>query len=135
MQKSELDSNLFHSISKYLNSGKLMEKTNSTDRAALEILSQVMDEKLGSSNLVAREVSRAFNSVKSADLRRAGLLFESLPRWQKIEVYEDATYRAHEAIGSQEISSARRWPISDRENANESKNRSLQKPLPQFLIE
>ena len=112
-----------------------MEKTNSTDRAALEILSQVMDEKLGSSNLVAREVSRAFNSGKSADLSRAGLLFESLPRWQKIEVYEDATYRAHELIGSQEISSARRWPISDRENVNESKNRSLQTPLPQFLIE
>ena len=111
-----------------------MEKTNSTDRAALEILSQVMDEKLGSSNLVAREVSRAFNSGKSADLSRAGLLFESLPRWQKIEVYEDATYRAHESISSKEISSARRWPISDRENANESKNRSLQKPLPQFLI-
>ena len=64
-----------------------MEKTNSTDRAALEILSKVMDEKLGASNLVAREVYRAFNSGKSADLSRAGLLFESLPRWQKIEVY------------------------------------------------
>ena len=112
-----------------------MEKTNSTDRAALEILSQVMDEKLGPSNLVAREVSRAFNSGKLADLSRAGLLFESLPRWQKLEVYEDATYRAHASVGSHEISSARRWPISDRENANESQTRSLQKPLPQFLIE
>ena len=112
-----------------------MEKTNSTDRAALEILSQVMDEKLGSSNLVAREVSRAFNSGKSADLSRAGLLFESLPRGKKIEVYEGAKYLAYESIGSKERSSARRWPISDRENANESQIRSLQKPLPQFLIE
>ena len=112
-----------------------MEKTNSTDRAALEILSQVMDEKLGSSNLVAREVSRACNTGKLADLSRAGLLFESLPRWQKIEVYEGATYLAHESIGSEEKSSARRWSISDRPNANGSKNRGLQTPLPKFLIE
>tara|TARA_B100000459_G_scaffold142121_1_gene102523 strand:+ start:242 stop:580 length:339 start_codon:yes stop_codon:yes gene_type:complete len=112
-----------------------MEKTNSTDRAALEILSQVMDEKLGSSNLVAREVSRAFNTGKLADLSRAGLLFESLPRWQKIEVYEGATYLANESKGSKEVSSARRWPISDRANADGSKNRDLQTPLPKFLIE
>ena len=112
-----------------------MEKTNSADRAALEILSQVMDEKLGTSNLVAREVSRAFNTGKLADLSRAGLLFESLPRWQKIEVYEGAAYRAHESIGSKEISSARIWPIPYRENAHEPKNRSLQTPLPKFLTE
>lgn len=127
---------IFSTVSdKYFNLGKLMEKTNSTDRAALEILSQVMDEKLGSSNLVAREVSRAFSTGKLADLSRAGLLFESLPRWQKIEVYEGATYLAHESIGSKEISSARRWPISDRANANGSKNRGLQTPLPKFLTD
>ena len=93
-----------------------MEKTKSTDRAALEILSQVMDEKLGSSNLVAREVTRAFNTGKSADLSRAGLLFESLPRWQKIEVHAGATYLAHESIVSNERSSARKWSIPGKEN-------------------
>ena len=112
-----------------------MVKTNSTDRAALEILSQVMDEKLGSSNLVAREVTRAFNTGKLADLSRAGLLFESLPRWQKIEVYEGATYRAHESVTSKERSSARKWPISGEENFTESKIRSLQTPPPKFLTD
>ena len=112
-----------------------MEKTKSTDRAALEILSQVMDEKLGSSNLVAREVTRAFNTGKLADLSRAGLLFESLPRWQKIEVFEGATYRAHESITSKERSSARKWPISCKGNFTELKSCSLQTPPPKFLTD
>ena len=112
-----------------------MEKTKSTDRAALKILSQVMDEKLGSSNLVAREVTRAFDTGKWADLSRAGLLFKSLPRWQKIEVYEGATYRAHESIASKEGSSARKWPISNKENFTELKIRSLQTPPPKFLTD
>ena len=112
-----------------------MEKTKSTDRAALEILSQVMDEKLGSSNLVAREVTRAFNTGKLADLSRAGLLFESLPPWQKIEVYEGATYRANESIASKARSSARKWPISGKANFTELKTRSLQTPPPKFLTD
>ena len=112
-----------------------MEKTKSTDRAALEILSQVMDEKLGSSNLVAREVPRAFNTGKLADLSRAGLLFESLPRWQKIEVHEGATYRAHESISSNGRSSARKWSISGKQKLTELKIRSLQTPPPKFLTD
>ena len=112
-----------------------MEKRKSTDRAALEILSQVMDEKLGSSNLVAREVTRAFDTGKLADLSRASLLFESLPRWQKIEVYEGATYRAHESITSKERSSARKWPFSGKDNFTELKIRTLQTPPPKFLTE
>ena len=112
-----------------------MEKRKSTDRAALEILSQVMDEKLGSSNLVAREVTRAFDTGNLADLSRAGLLFESLPRWQKIEVYKGATYRAHESIASKERCSARKWPILGKENFTELKIRSLQTPPPRFLTD
>ena len=112
-----------------------MEKIKSTESAALEILSQVMDEKLGPSNLVAREVTRAFNTGKSADLSRAGLLFKSLPRWQKIEVYEGATYRAHESIASKERSSARKWPISGKENFTELNIKSLQTPPPKFLTD
>ena len=112
-----------------------MEKTKSTDRAALEILSQVMDEKLGSSNLVAREVTRAFKTGKLADLSRAGLLFESLPRWQKIEVHAGATYLAHESIASNERSSARKWSIPGKEKFTELKIRSLQTPPPKFLTD
>ena len=112
-----------------------MEKTKSTDRAALEILSQVMDEKLGSSNLVAREVTRAFNTGKLAELSRAGLFFEALPRWQKIEVHEGATYRAHKSIASNERSSARKWSTSGKENFTELKIRSLQTPPPKFLTD
>ena len=112
-----------------------MVRTKCTDRAALEILSKVMDEQLGSSNLVAREVTRAFDTGKLADLSRAGLLFESLPRWQKIEVYEGATYRAHESIASKARSSARKWTISGKANFTELKIRSLQTPPPKFLTD
>ena len=114
---------------------KLMESADSTHRAALEILSQVMDEKLGASNLVSREVMRAFQTGMETDLKRAGLLFDALPVWQKKEVYKQARYRAYETVDSINIPSARIWQTSGSEASNELRPGSLQTPPPRFLID
>jgi hypothetical protein len=114
---------------------KLMESADSIHRVALEILSQVMDEKLGASNLVSREVMRAFQTGMETDLNRASLLFDTLPGWQKNEVYKQARYRAYESVNSTDISSARIWQTSSSEVSNDLRSGVLQTPPPRFLID
>jgi hypothetical protein len=114
---------------------ELMEQVETFNRRALGILSYVMDEQLGASNLVSREVSRAFETGVLVDLNRAGLLFDSLPGWQKTELHKKAKNRAHDSIRIDRRSTARDWLPSEERILTNLQPKRLRTQLPSFLID
>ena len=114
---------------------ELMEQVETLNRTALGILSYVMDEQLGASNLVSREVFRAFETGVLVDLNRAGLLFDSLPGWQKTELHKQAKNKAHDSIKIDRKSTARDWSPSEEEIVIELQTKKLRTQLPSFLID
>ena len=89
-----------------------MSQIDPVDHRALGILSSAMNKQLGISNIVSREVSRAFKSGEIKDLTRAGMLFDTLPRWQKMEAQREAQIKHIFGGGADNNNTARRWTIS-----------------------
>ena len=112
-----------------------MSQIDPIDRRALGILSRAMNKQLGVSNLVSREVTRAFETGKLKDKNRAGLLFDSLPGWQKIEVHREADDQAYILMEQKKRNTAREWNIA---TPNEKKSvvpSNFPSRLPTFLVE
>ena len=112
-----------------------MSKIDVFDRRALFIFSSAMNKQLGVSNLVSREVDRAFQSGELRDRHRAGILFDSLPRWQRIEVQREADDQAHKLMEKDKKTTARKW--EDRSNKSREHELTKKTPprLPSFLLE
>ncbi|GAB4173002.1 MAG: hypothetical protein OHK0024_09560 [Thalassobaculales bacterium] len=65
-----------------------------TERRALGILSDTVNQQLGQANLVAREVRRAYQTGKAVDMFTARAAFNALPGWQRRQIDEAAQERA-----------------------------------------
>jgi hypothetical protein len=114
---------------------ELMGQIETLNRKALGILSYVMDEQLGASNLVSREVSRAFETGVIVNLNRASLLFDTLPGWQKSELHKQAKTKAHNSAKIDRTSTARDWSFSKEEMLTDLPPKRLRTRLPIFLME
>ncbi|MBH67072.1 MAG: hypothetical protein CMM58_01845 [Rhodospirillaceae bacterium] len=112
-----------------------MSQIDPLDRRALGILSRAMNKQLGVSNLVSREVSRAFETGKLKDKNRAGLLFDSLPGWQKIEVQREADDQAYILMEQKKSNTGREWNISKLEGKKNVLPDNFSTRLPTFLVE
>ena len=117
-------------------SGEKMSQIDPVDHRALGILSSAMNKQLGISNIVSREVSRAFKSGEIKDLTRAGMLFDTLPRWQKMEVQREAQDQAYLSVeGADNNKTARRWDNLSWEHQKKQFDEELPGQLPSFLID
>ncbi|MED5225394.1 MAG: hypothetical protein VX962_00120 [Pseudomonadota bacterium] len=113
-----------------------MSQIDPVDHRALGILSSAMNKQLGISNIVSREVSRAFKSGEIKDLTRAGMLFDTLPRWQKMEVQREAQDQAYLSLeGADNNNTARRWDNLSLEHQKKQFDEELPGRLPSFLID
>ena len=112
-----------------------MPQIDPLDRRALGILSSAMNEQLGVSNLVSREVDRAYRSGEIKDVTRAGLLFATLPRWQKIEVQREAHDKAYLSLKRADKNSERDWRSISSGNQRKYLDEGLPGQLPSFLID
>ena len=116
-------------------SGEKMSQIDPVDRRALGILSSAINKQLGLSNIVSREVTRAFKSGEIKDLTRAGILFETLPRWQKMEVQQEAQDQAYLSVEGADNNTARRWDNLSFRHENKQFDEELPGRLPSFLID
>ena len=116
-------------------SGEKMSQIDPVDRRALGILSSAINKQLGISNIVSREVTRAFKSGEIKDLTRAGILFDTLPRWQKMEVQQEAQDQAYLSVEGADNNTARRWDNLSFRNENKQVDEELPGRLPSFLID
>jgi hypothetical protein len=114
---------------------ELFGQVETLNRKALGILSYVMDEQLGASNLVSREVLRAFETGVMTDINRASLLFDLLPGAQKTELHKQAKSRAYDSIKMDRRSTARDWSFSKEEMLIDLQSLRLRTRPPSFLIE
>ena len=114
---------------------ELVRQVETLNRKALGILSYVMDEQLGASNLVSREVLSALESGVITDLNRASLLFDSLPGAQRAELHKQAKSRAYDSIKIDRRSTARDWSLSNQEMLSDVQSKRLRTRPPSFLIE
>ena len=105
------------------------------DRRALGILSSAMDKQLGISNLVSREVNRAFKTGQLKDRTRASLLFDSLPRWQRIEVQKEADDQAYKLMAKNKKTTARKWGDLSNDSRQTEWTKKNPPRLPTFLLE
>ncbi|EKE76828.1 hypothetical protein [Oceanibaculum indicum] len=64
------------------------------DRQALGILAETVSVTLGMSNIVTREVRRAYESGRTVDLFTAKAAFNALPGWQRQQIGDAAEERA-----------------------------------------
>ena len=112
-----------------------MSQIDPLDRRALGILSSAMNKQLGVSNLVSREVDRAYRSGEIKDVTRAGLLFATLPRWQKVEVKREAQDKAYLSLKSADKNSERDWRSISSGNQRKCLDDGLPGQLPSFLID
>ena len=67
---------------------------NGQDRQALGILAETVSVTLGMSNIVTREVRRAYESGRTVDLFTAKAAFNALPGWQRQQIGDAAEERA-----------------------------------------
>ena len=116
-------------------SGEKMSQIDPVDRRALGILSSAINKQLGISNIVSREVTRAFKSGEIKDLTRAGVLFDTLPRWQKMEVQQEAQDQAYLSVEGADNNTARRWDNRSFRHGNKQFDEELPVRLPSFLID
>ncbi|KZD03350.1 hypothetical protein [Oceanibaculum pacificum] len=68
--------------------------TETQERRALEILVDTVSVTLGRSNIVTREVRRAFESGRPVDFFTAKAAFNALPSWQRQQIGDAAAERA-----------------------------------------
>ncbi|MDE0810004.1 MAG: hypothetical protein OSB69_11850 [Alphaproteobacteria bacterium] len=111
-----------------------MVEIDPTDRRALGILSETVNEQLGPSDVVAREVHRAFTSGKEIDRVRAGSVFNDLPGWQRNMIGFATNDRARDVVRLRLGSTGRDWcdfasPMRSRERSG-----ARISPPPRFLL-
>lgn len=108
-----------------------MAEIDPLDRRALGILSDTVSEQLGPTDLVAREVRRAYTSGKLIDRQRAGSVFDTLPGWQRNMIGYAANDRARDVVRMRLGSTGRDW----RDLESRDRDRSPRSaPPPRFLI-
>jgi hypothetical protein len=111
-----------------------MAEIDSTDRRALGVLSDTVNEQLGPSDVVSREVHRAYISGKAIDRDRAGSVFNDLPGWQRNMIGFAANDRARDVVRLRLGSTGRDW----RDLGSQARNRepvgSRVSPPPRFLL-
>lgn len=112
-----------------------MSQIDPLDRRALGILSSAMNKQLGVSNLVSREVDRAFRSGEIKDVTRAGLLFATLPRWQKVDVQREAHDKAYSSLKRTDKNSERDWESILSDYQSKYLDDGLPGKLPSFLMD
>ncbi len=112
-----------------------MSQIDPLDRRALGILSSAMNKQLGVSNLVSREVGRAYRSGEIKDVTRAGLLFAALPGWQKVDVQREAHEKAYLSLRRADKNSERDWGSISSGNRGKYSDDGLPGQLPSFLID
>lgn len=69
-------------------------KIENSDQHALEILADTVSVTLGRSNIVTREVRRAYESGRPVDFFTAKAAFNALPGWQRQQIGDAAQERA-----------------------------------------
>ena len=69
------------------------------------------------------------------DLTRAGILFDTLPRWQKMEVQQEAQDQAYLSVEGADNNTARRWDNLSFRHENKQFDEELPGRLPSFLID
>lgn len=111
-----------------------MAEIDLSDRRALGILSDTVNEQLGPSDLVTREVHRAFTSGKEIDRVRAGSVFNDLPGWQRNMISFATNDRARDVVRLRLEATGRDW--CDLESPARSREQSGERisPPPRFLL-
>lgn len=88
---------------------------NSQDRQALGILAETVSVTLGMSNIVTREVRRAYESGRTVDLFTAKAAFNALPGWQRQQIGDAAEERAWQFVRVARASQRDWRDLADRE--------------------
>lgn len=85
------------------------------DRQALGILAETVSVTLGMSNIVTREVRRAYESGRTVDLFTAKAAFNALPGWQRQQIGDAAEERAWQFLRVARASQRDWRDLADRE--------------------
>lgn len=88
---------------------------NSQKRQALGILAETVSVTLGMSNIVTREVRRAYESGRTVDLFTAKAAFNALPGWQRQQIGDAAEERAWQFLRIARASQRDWRDLADRE--------------------
>lgn len=111
-----------------------MAEINPTDRRALGILSDTVNEQLGPSDLVSREIHRAYTSGRSVDCARAGSVFNELPGWQRNMIGFAANDRARDVVRLRLGATGRDWRDLEPSPRPQTTTGSTMAPPPRFLL-
>lgn len=111
-----------------------MAEIDPTDRRALGILSDTVNEQLGPSDVVSREVRRAYTSGKAIDLDRAGSVFNDLPGWQRNMIGFAANDRARDVVRLRLGSTGRDWRDLEPSTRGRTQSGTRLSPPPRFLL-
>ncbi len=111
-----------------------MAEIDPTDRRALGILSDTVNEQLGPSDVVSREVRRAYTSGTAIDLDRAGSVFNDLPGWQRNMIGFAANDRAHDVVRLRLGSTGRDWRDLEPSTRSRPPSGTRLSPPPRFLL-
>ena len=88
---------------------------NGQDRQALGILAETVSVTLGMSNIVTREVRRAYESGRTVDLFTAKAAFNALPGWQRQQIGDAVEERAWQFLRVARASQRDWRDLADRE--------------------
>lgn len=94
---------------------KNSQAKSSQDRQALGILAETVSVTLGMSNIVTREVRRAYESGRTVDLFTAKAAFNALPGWQRQQIGDAAEERAWQFVRVARASQRDWRDLADRE--------------------
>jgi len=111
-----------------------MAEIDALDRRALGILSDTVSEQLGPTDLVSKDVRRAYTSGKVIDRNRAGSAFNSLPGWQRNMIGFAANDRARDVVRLQMGSTNRDWRDLELAERDHNALGNLSAPPPRFLL-
>lgn len=111
-----------------------MAEIDPLNRRALGILSDTVNEQLGPSDLVSREVKRAYISGKLVDQDRAGSVFNSLPGWQRNMIGYAANDRARDVVRLRLGSTGRDWRDLETPALGRKGGDTRVAPPPRFLL-
>jgi hypothetical protein len=111
-----------------------MAEIDPTDRRALGILSDTVNEQLGPSDVVSREVRRAYTSGKDIDRDRAGSVFNDLPGWQRNMIGFAANDRARDVVRLRLGSTGRDWRELEPSTRSRGQSGKQLSPPPRFLL-
>ena len=111
-----------------------MAEIDALDRRALGILSDTVSEQLGPTDLVSKDIRRAYTSGKLTDRNRAGTAFNLLPGWQRNMIGFAANDRAHDVVRLRMGSTDRDWRDLEFSRQSRSSQGNLSAPPPRFLL-